>query len=110
MNLLDGKVAVITGAASGMGLATAETFVEHGAKVVLADIQEERGAAAAARLDDSALFVRTDVTVAAQASPPSEPRWTPSAASMSCSAMPVPPWISRRSTTSLRRDSTARWR
>ncbi|MEU4596033.1 SDR family oxidoreductase [Nocardia sp. NPDC023988] len=66
MNLLDGKVAVITGAASGMGLATAETFVEHGAKVVLADIQEERGAAAAARLGDSALFVRTDVTVAAQ--------------------------------------------
>ncbi|MEV0336608.1 SDR family oxidoreductase [Nocardia sp. NPDC050717] len=66
MNLLDGKVAVITGAASGMGLATAETFVEHGAKVVLADIQEERGAAAAARLGDSALFVRTDVTVATQ--------------------------------------------
>ncbi|MFG3618695.1 SDR family NAD(P)-dependent oxidoreductase [Nocardia sp. NPDC047654] len=66
MSLLHGKVAVITGAASGMGLAGAETFVEHGAKVVLADIQDERGAAAAAHLGDSALFVRTDVTSAEQ--------------------------------------------
>ncbi|WP_324197823.1 SDR family NAD(P)-dependent oxidoreductase [Nocardia abscessus] len=66
MSLLHGKVAVITGAASGMGLASAEAFVEHGAKVVLADIQDERGAAAAAHLGDSALFVRTDVTSAAQ--------------------------------------------
>ncbi|MFC8381313.1 SDR family NAD(P)-dependent oxidoreductase [Nocardia sp. NPDC057272] len=65
VNLLDGKVAVITGAASGMGLAAAETFVEHGAKVVLADIQDERGAAAAARLGDSAVFTHTDVTSAA---------------------------------------------
>ncbi|GEM29640.1 2,5-dichloro-2,5-cyclohexadiene-1,4-diol dehydrogenase [Nocardia neocaledoniensis NBRC 108232] len=64
--MLDGRVAVITGAASGMGLATAQTFVEHGAKVVLADIQGERGAAAAARLGDSALFVRADVTSAEQ--------------------------------------------
>ncbi|MEV0063410.1 SDR family oxidoreductase [Nocardia sp. NPDC050718] len=64
--MLEGKVAVITGAASGMGLATAEAFVEHGALVVLADIQEERGAAAAARLGDSARFVRTDVTSAAE--------------------------------------------
>ncbi len=62
MKLLDGKVAVITGAASGMGLATAEIFVEHGARVVLADIQDERGAAAADRLGDAACFTHADVT------------------------------------------------
>lgn len=60
--LLDGKVAVITGAASGMGFATAETFVREGARVVLADVQDDLGAAAAARLGDAAVFVHADVT------------------------------------------------
>ncbi len=41
---LSGKVAVITGAASGIGLAGVETFVEAGAKVIAADIQDEKGA------------------------------------------------------------------
>ena len=40
---LSGKVAVITGAASGIGLAGVETFVEAGAKVIAADIQDEKG-------------------------------------------------------------------
>ncbi|MFF0492561.1 SDR family NAD(P)-dependent oxidoreductase [Nocardia sp. NPDC004068] len=65
-NLLEGKVAVITGAASGMGLATAELFVAHGAKVVLADIQEGKGKAAAARLGAAARFEHTDVTAPEQ--------------------------------------------
>ncbi|MFT3661012.1 MAG: SDR family oxidoreductase [Gordonia sp. (in: high G+C Gram-positive bacteria)] len=60
--LLDGKIAVITGAASGMGRSTARTFVENGARVVLADIQEEAGTALAAELGDAARFTTTDVT------------------------------------------------
>ena len=41
---LDGKVAVITGGASGIGLGTVELFVAEGAQVVAADIQDEKGA------------------------------------------------------------------
>ncbi|MGX7733069.1 SDR family NAD(P)-dependent oxidoreductase [Rhodococcus sp. 2H158] len=61
-HMLEGKVAVVTGGASGIGLATAERFVSEGAKVVLGDVQEERGREAAARLGDAALYVGTDVT------------------------------------------------
>jgi NAD(P)-dependent dehydrogenase (short-subunit alcohol dehydrogenase family) len=59
---LEGKVAAITGAASGFGAATARRFVAEGAKVVLGDIQEEAGAAVAKELGDSAIFVTCDVT------------------------------------------------
>ena len=41
---LDGKVAVVTGGCSGIGLATVERFVEEGARVVIGDIDDERGA------------------------------------------------------------------
>ena len=60
-NRLQDKVAIITGAASGMGRATAIKFVAEGARVVIADIQEEKGAALARELGASALFVATDV-------------------------------------------------
>lgn len=60
--LLDGKVAIVTGGTSGIGLASVERFVAEGAKVVIADIQDDLGAAIAARLGDAAVFVRTDVT------------------------------------------------
>ena len=59
---LDGAVAVVTGAASGIGEGTARRFVEEGARVVVADLQEEPGIALADELGDVALFVRTDVT------------------------------------------------
>ena len=44
---LEGKVAVITGAASGIGAATAKIYVEQGARIVLGDIQDEAGEALA---------------------------------------------------------------
>ena len=59
---LDGMGAVITGAASGIGAGTARRFVDEGASVVLADIQQEIGESLAAELGDSAAFALTDVT------------------------------------------------
>jgi NAD(P)-dependent dehydrogenase (short-subunit alcohol dehydrogenase family) len=57
---LANKTAVITGGCSGIGLATARRFAEEGARVVVADIDDERGKEVAAELDG--LYVRTDVT------------------------------------------------
>ncbi len=59
---LDGKVALITGAAAGLGRATARRMVEQGARVVLTDVLEEPGRAAAAELGAEACFETLDVT------------------------------------------------
>ncbi len=61
MSRLAGKVAIITGAAQGMGAAHARLFVENGAKVVLTDLNEEKGQAFAAELGENALFVKQNV-------------------------------------------------
>lgn len=58
---LQGKVAVITGAASGIGLATLERFVEEGARVVAADLREDAGGPLEARFPGVVHFVRCDV-------------------------------------------------
>jgi NAD(P)-dependent dehydrogenase (short-subunit alcohol dehydrogenase family) len=62
---LSDMVAVITGASSGMGLATAELFIAEGANVVIADLNTERGEAAAGKLGQAARFCKCDVTVEA---------------------------------------------
>ena len=63
---LSGKVAIVTGAAQGIGRAIAEAFVRNGAVVALADIQEEKGRATAAELGAAASFYPCDVSDAAQ--------------------------------------------
>ncbi|GAA0956920.1 SDR family oxidoreductase [Actinocorallia libanotica] len=61
---LAGRVALISGAASGMGAAHARAFVAEGAQVVLGDITDEPGLKLAAELGDAAAYVHLDVTVA----------------------------------------------
>lgn len=61
MGRLEGKVAVITGGASGIGAATATRFVAEGAKVLIADLQESVGAELASSLEERAASIRCNV-------------------------------------------------
>lgn len=62
MGRLDGKVAVITGGAGGMGEVHAKAFIEEGAKVVIADLSTSKGKETAEELGDQAKFIELDVT------------------------------------------------
>ena len=66
MERLQDKVAIITGSGSGIGKATAELFAEHGAKVILGDIDESSGQAAADAIGGDATFIHLDTTQEAQ--------------------------------------------
>ncbi len=62
MGELDGRVAIITGGASGIGAATVRLFVDNGARVIVADMQSNLGEALARELKPHVVFQRTDVT------------------------------------------------
>lgn len=71
MGRLDGKVALITGAASGMGMVASQLFAAEGAQVVLTDVADEAGAAVAAGIraaSGQATYVHADVSSEADAS------------------------------------------
>lgn len=67
-NMLEGKVALISGAARGQGAAEARLFVESGARVVIGDVLDDEGRALATELGEAARYVHLDVTEA--------PDWT----------------------------------
>ncbi len=62
MGRLDGKVAIITGAARGQGAAEARLFAAEGARVVLADVLDDEGKAVAGEIGDAAAYAHLDVT------------------------------------------------
>ncbi|HXA95477.1 MAG TPA: glucose 1-dehydrogenase [Candidatus Dormibacteraeota bacterium] len=62
MGKLDGKVAVITGGASGIGEATVRLFVDEGCRVVVADVLDERGRRLVDGIGKSAVYVHADVS------------------------------------------------
>src|SRR5438105_14905771 len=68
MNRLDGKVALISGAARGIGGETARLMVEAGARVAIADVLDDKGRETARALGEAARYQHLDVT--------SEEQWT----------------------------------
>ncbi|HIH87754.1 TPA: glucose 1-dehydrogenase [Candidatus Bathyarchaeota archaeon] len=62
MGRLEGKVAIVTGGASGIGEATVRLFASEGARVVAADVEDERGRRLAEKIGENVIYRHTDVT------------------------------------------------
>jgi 3alpha(or 20beta)-hydroxysteroid dehydrogenase len=62
MGLLDGKVAIVTGGARGMGATHVRKLAKEGAKVIISDLDEESGEQLAEEIGEQAIFVKHDVT------------------------------------------------
>lgn len=62
MGRLENKIAIITGASNGMGASHAKMFVEEGAKVVMTDVDVDKGKELANKLGENALFIQQDVS------------------------------------------------
>ncbi|HLR33442.1 MAG TPA: glucose 1-dehydrogenase [Fodinibius sp.] len=62
MKRLENKIAVITGGAGGMGTVHAQLFIKEGAKVIIADLDNEKGEKLATELGENAQFIKLDVT------------------------------------------------
>jgi len=60
---IKGKTAIVSGGASGLGEATAIRLVKEGARVVILDLDEEKGAAVAEELKENAAFIKTNITI-----------------------------------------------
>ena len=84
--LLSDKICIITGAASarGIGRATARLFAQHGARVVILDLDEAQARAAAADLGEGHLGLACDVTDKAACLKAVERRWWLSSAASTC--------------------------
>ena len=65
MGMVDGKVAIVTGATSGIGTRTVEALIEEGARVVFTGRRRDEGEDIARRLGADAIFVRADATLEA---------------------------------------------
>ncbi len=110
MGRLDGKVGVITGATSGIGLRTAEIFVAEGAKIVIAGRRVAEGEALAKKLGAHCVFRQTDVTREDQMQALIALAWKNSARSIACSTMPAAPRRPAASRASTPAVSMTRWR
>ena len=91
MGLLDGKAAIVTGSARGIGRATAEMFVREGAKVLINDLDADVAEQAASEIDGETAVFAGDLTKPTPPTSWSRPGSTPSARSTSSSTTPATP-------------------